>query len=92
MLSKSEKWVPIFVLIWACAMVTAGFIAAWDDAERYIAMMKAVGQGVTIIVGAIVWASQYFSTIRHKYKELLIKTNGNVPETNENVPEVQNDD
>ena len=76
---KSEKWVPVFVLIWACIMVTAGFVGAWYDAERYTSMMEAIGQSVTFLVGVIVAASQYFSTVRHNYKELIIKTNGNIP-------------
>jgi len=76
---KSEKWLPVFVIIWASLMVTAGFIGAWYDAERYTSMMEAIGQSVTLIVGVIVGASQYFSKIRHSYKELIIKTNGNVP-------------
>lgn len=77
MLHKSEKWVPVVILIWATTMVTAGFVAAWYDAERYTAMMEAIGQSVTLLVGVIVGASQYFSKIRHAYKELIIKQNGN---------------
>ena len=77
MFSKSEKWVPVTVLIWGIIMVTAFFVAAWYDDVRYVKMMEAVGQGMTMLVAALVGAAQYYSKIRHTYKEVIIKQNGN---------------
>jgi len=80
MFSKSEKWIPIVAVIWGIAMLTAGFVCAWQDSERYASMMKAVGESAQIIIGVLVAAAIAYSKIRMDYKAKLTTNTGTTPE------------
>ena len=75
LLPKSEKWLPVVVIVWTVTMISMAFYAAWIDAERYISMIGAVGESIKTIIGVFIIAVGYWSKIRMDYKEELAKLN-----------------
>ena len=77
MFSKSEKWLLVVVIVWGMCVTSTAMYAAWVDAVRYASAVDALGRSAEVIVGALITSATIYSVYRHKYKEEIIKQNGN---------------
>lgn len=75
LLPKSEKWLPVIIIIWGCVLISLAFVAAWYDPDRYLSMIDAIGESIQLVIASAVAGGVYYANARMKYKGKLAELN-----------------